>query len=320
MTKTRPNIFKTLGIFILLIVLVVAMTLLIHFRTTSEFITVSNLINIGRQCSVYALLAFGMTFVVISGGIDLSCSSILVLSGCVAALLMKNMDMNIWLASLIAVITGGVCGLINGFCIAKLRVPFFIATIGMMYAARGLANVITKETPVTSLPTEFNIFGSATTGLIPNQIIIMLIVLVICFIILNKTRLGRYTYAIGSNRLAAKQSGVNVDKYTMLIYTLCGVTAGIAGVIQSSRLRIGSPIIAQGWEMSAIAAVVIGGASMMGGSGNIIFSLVGALVLSVISTGLNMLGISTTTQSIVVGVIIVAVVAIDMATAKKGTD
>lgn len=320
MTKTRPNIFKTLGIFILLIILVAVMSILIHFRTTAEFLTVSNMINLGRSCSVYALLAFGMTFVVISGGIDLSCSSILVLSGCVAALLMKDLGMNIWLAALLAVVVGGFCGLINGFCITKLRVPFFIATIGMMYAARGLANVLTKETPVTGLPSEFNIFGSATTGQVPNQVIIMLIVLVLCIIILRQTRFGRYTYAIGSNRLAAKQSGVNVDKYTMLIYTLCGVTAGIAGVIQASRLRIGSPIIAQGWEMSAIAAVVIGGASMNGGSGNIVFSLVGALVLSVISTGLNMLGISSTTQSIVIGVIIVAVVAVDMMTTKKEVD
>ena len=225
-----------------------------------------------------------------------------------------------WLAVILAILTGGVCGFLNGFFIAKLKVPFFIATAGMMNIVRGLALVLTKENPVTGLPDGFAIFGGIVNFFIPPQVIIAVVVFAICFILLNHTKMGRYTYAIGSNQRAAKQSGVNVDKYLIKIFTLNGLTAGVSGIIMASRLKIGSPIIADGYELDAIAAVAIGGTSMMGGEGSIVKTVIGALVLTIIRVGLNILGVTTSVQKIIIGCVIIAVVAIDMIDKRKQLD
>lgn len=300
------HLVREFGIFGLFILLCAFLSFL-----SPHFLTVSNLINILRQSSIYAILAFGMTFVMLSGRIDLSVGSVLSLSSCIAGLSLLA-GFNIWLSALFAVLVGGFCGLINGFLIAKLRVPFFIATVGMMYAARGFALFITKGNPVSGLPSEFQLFGASYVGPIPMQVIIALFVFVVCYLILNHTRLGRYTYAIGSNEVATKMSGVNVEKYIMLIFTVSGLTAGIGGVIMASRLRIGSPIVAAGYDLDAIAAVAIGGTSLLGGEGNIIGTIIGALMLTVIRVGLNILGVSTFIQQIIIGCVIVGVVALDM--------
>lgn len=313
--KKVGAMLRNYGIFLILVVLVVVLSLL-----DSNFISVDNIKNILRQCSVYAILAFGMTFVMISGGIDLSVGSVVALCSSVVALLIVRMGLNIWVAALLAVLAGGICGLLNGFLIAKLRVPFFIATAAMMYAARGLALVLTKENPVSGLPESFSIFGGRPQAPVPPQVIIMLILFVICYIVLYHTKMGRYAYAIGSSRKSARQSGVNVSNYTIMIYAICGLCAGVSGVIMASRLKIGSPIIADGYEMDAIAAVAIGGTSMTGGSGSIVFSLVGALVLTVIRVGLNILGVSTSVQKIIIGIVLAAVVAVDMLKKKRDDD
>jgi ribose transport system permease protein len=301
------NIINKYAIYLILVLLI-----LIISAINSNFFTVSNLINILRQCSVYAILAFGMTFVVISGGIDLSGGAVISLAGCVTALMMVSCHLNMWLAVLIGILVGGLCGLLNGLAITKLRVPFFLATVAMMYSARGVALVLTNENPVSGLPSEFAIFGGTVDFPIPPQVIIAVITFIVLGIILNQTKVGRYTFAIGSNRFAAKLSGVDVNKYTIIVYTISGLCAGIAGVIMAARLKVGSPIVAAGYEMDAVAAVAIGGTSMMGGSGSIAKSAVGAMVLTVIRVGLNVLGISSSVQNIVMGVVIVAVVSIDM--------
>jgi len=186
-----------------------------------------------------------------------------------------------------------------------------------MFAARGLSLVITNGNPVSGLPSAFFKISGGYLGPLPNPVIFAIILFVIFYIVLNHTKLGRYTYCIGSNQVAAKFSGINVDKYLTIIFGINGLTAGIIGVVLASRLRIGSPIIASGYELDAIAAVAIGGTSLMGGEGGIVGTIIGALVLTVIRNGLTILGISTFFQQIIMGVIIITVVAIDMAKRKR---
>jgi ribose transport system permease protein len=301
------NLLKKNAVFFILILLVISLSVMDH-----NFFTFANLVNVLRQCAVYEILAFGMTFVMISGRIDLSVGAIVALCSSSVSLLIVSLRLNMWIAVLIAILIGGICGLLNGFFITKLKVPFFIATAGMMYIARGVALIITRENPISGLPVAFEIFGGKASWPIPPQVIIAAIVFVILYIVMNHTKLGRYTYAIGSNCTAAQQSGVSVDKYSMMIFTICGLTAGLSGVIMASRLRIGSPVIAEGWELDAIAAVAIGGTSLMGGSGSIAKTIVGALVLIVIRVGLNILGVSTSLQKVIIGAVLIAVVALDM--------
>jgi len=300
------TIYRKYGTYIILAALVILLSIV-----AEGFFSVSNLTNILRTTSVYVLLGCGMTFVMLSGKIDLSVGSIVALTGCVAALYMSHGG-NMMVATLLGVLIGIVCGFINGFCVSILKVPFFITTIGMMYAASGIALVITHENPISGLPDSFKIWGSRTVGIIPSQAIIAAIFFAICFFILKKSRLGRYTYAIGSNEQTTKLSGVNVKKYQIIIFTIGGLAAALAGIVIASRLSIGSPLIGSGYEIDAIASAAIGGVSMSGGEGSVAKTIAGAFILSVIRTGLNILGISTSNQKIFIGVILIIVVAVDV--------
>ena len=304
-------IYNKFGTYIILVVLV------IFFSIVGDgFFSVQNLTNILRTAGVYAVFGCGMTFVMISGRIDLSVGSIAALVGCVAAICIKN-GMGVIPASVIAIIVGIICGLVNGVCIAKLKIPFFIMTAGMMYAASGLALVITRETSI-GIRTEagklsFDFWGASTAGIIPSQFIVAIIFFIICFYIMKNTKMGRYTYAIGSNEKTTRLSGVNVDLYTILIFTLNGLAAAIGGLILASRLRSGSPNVADsGYNILAIASAAIGGTSLSGGEGNIAKTIVGAFVLCVISTGLNIMGVASSNQKIIIGAVLVIVVAVDM--------
>ncbi|MCD6406273.1 ABC transporter permease [Candidatus Aerophobetes bacterium] len=276
-----------------------------------RFRTFSNFINILRQSSIYAMLGFGMTFVMLTGMIDLSVGSVVALSSCITGLCLVS-DFGIFPSILMGILTGFGCGLINGVLITKWRVPFFIATVGVMFSARGTALVITNGNPVSGLPRAFFTLGGGYIGPVPNPVVIAACVFVIFYIVLTQTKFGRYTYCIGSNQVAARFSGINVDKYLTLIFGINGFAAGLVGVVLSSRLRIGSPIIASGYELDAIAAVAIGGTSLLGGEGSIVGTVIGALVLTVIRNGLTILGVSTFFQQVIMGIIIVVVVAIDM--------
>jgi ribose transport system permease protein len=306
------RIYDKYGTYIILIVLI------IFFSVTSPgFFSIGNLTNLLRTGAVYILFGCGMTFVMISGKIDLSIGAIAALVGCTVSLCIQA-GMTTVPASIVGVIVGLVCGFINGFCIAKLRVPFFIMTAGMMYAASGLALVITHETSVritnaASARIPFEFWGSKRIGVIPSQFIVAVIFFVICLYIMKNTKMGRYTYAIGSNEKTARLSGVNVDKYNILIFTLNGFAAAIAGLVLASRLMTGSPNVADGgYNILAIAAAAIGGTSLTGGEGNIAKTVVGAFVLTVISTGLNIMGVTSSVQNIVIGAVLVIVVAVDM--------
>jgi ribose transport system permease protein len=310
MTKTNSkfsNFMEHYAIYIILVALIAILSVI-----NPNFFTTSNLLNVLRQCSIYAILAMGMTFVIISGGIDLSVGALTACCSCIVAIFIVKWGMNMWLAVLLTIIIGGVIGAINGFIIAKMKVPFFLATVGMMYILKGLALVITNENSISGFPKEFAIFGGIVKFPIPPQVIIAAIVFVVLYILLNHTKTGRYTFALGSNWQAAKLSGVNVDRYTINVYMLSGLCAGIAGIILAARLKVGSPITAQGYEMDAVCAVAIGGTSMLGGSGSLAKTIVGALVLTIIRVGLNMLNITTSIQQIIIGLVIVVVVALDM--------
>ena len=310
-------IYDKYGTFIILAVLII-----FFWIEAPGFGSWGNLTNVLRTGAVYILFGCGMTFVMISGKIDLSIGAVAALVGCSVSLFMQS-GMGTIPASIMGIIIGLACGFINGFCIAKLRVPFFIMTAGMMYAASGLALVITHQTSVRiahvdkGIPFEF--WGSKTLPLIPgkivipSQFIVAIIFFVICFYLMKNTKMGRYTYAIGSNEKTARLSGVNVDLYNILIFTLNGLAAAIAGLVLASRLMTGSPNVADGgYNILAIAAAAIGGTSLSGGEGNIVKTVVGAFVICVISTGLNILGVTSSVQNIVIGAVLVIVVAVDM--------
>jgi ribose transport system permease protein len=307
--------YNKYGTYIILVALIIFFGIM-----GNNFFSLSNLTNILRTAAVYMIFGCGMTFVMISGKIDLSVGAIAALVGCVAALCIKG-GMGVIPASIVAIIVGVICGFVNGLCIAKLRVPFFIMTAGMMYAAAGIALVITRETSIgihADSKISFDFWGSKTIGIIPSQFIVALIFFVICFYIMKNTKMGRYTYAIGSNEKTARLSGVNVDWYTILIFTLNGLASAIAGLVLASRLRTGSPNVADGgYNILAIAAAAIGGTSLSGGEGNIAKTIVGAFVICVISTGLNIMGVTSSTQKIVIGAVLVIVVAVDMIGKKK---
>lgn len=311
------KIYDKFGVYIILA------ALFIFFSVTSEgFLSLSNITNLLRTGAVYILFGCGMTFVMISGKIDLSIGAIAALSGCIVALCVQA-GMTTIPASIIGIAVGVGCGLLNGFCIAKLRVPFFIMTAGMMYGAAGVALVITHETSVAIVDAEnakvpFEFWGSQKVGLIPSQFIVAIIFFAICLYIMKNTKMGRYTYAIGSNEKTARLSGVNVDKYNILIFTLNGLAAAIAGMVLASRLMTGSPNVADGgYNILAIAAAAIGGTSLSGGEGNIVKTVVGAFVICIISTGLNIMGINSSMQKIVIGAVLVIVVAVDMIGRRK---
>lgn len=311
-------IYRKYGTYIILICLIIVLSIF-----ADGFWSLSNFTNILRSTSVYAILGCGMTFVMLSGRIDLSVGSVVALVGCVAALCLQA-GYGMFTSTIIGLVVGIICGFINGFCIAKLRVPFFIMTAGMMYAASGVALVLTNETSIGihSIATSklsFNIWGAETffNNILPSQFIIAVVFFAICLYVLKNTKMGRYTYAIGSNAKTAKLSGVNINKYTMIIFTINGLAAAIAGIIIASRLKMGSPTVGDGFEIDAIAAAAIGGTSMSGGEGSIVKTIVGAFILCIIRTGLNVLGVTSSNQKIVIGAILVIVVALDMLDKKR---
>ena len=307
--RSFAELYKAYGIYVILVFLVVALSVL----APGSFLSLSNLINVLRQCSVYAILAFGVTFLFIGDGLDLSVGNTLNLCSCVVAMLIVYHGMNMWLAVLITLVVGTVVGFCNAFIVTKLRVNPFLGTLGTMYIIKGIALYITNENPITGLPESFKIFGGTLDWLpVPPQFIITVVLFLILYVVLRHTKLGRHVYAVGSNAEAARLSGIKVTQIKFFVYMLTGFCAGLAGVIMASRLQLGSPVLTSAYEMDAIAAVCIGGTSSGGGDGSLGKTVCGALALTVIRVGLNILRISTSIQQIVIGAVIVGAVAIDM--------
>ena len=279
-----------------------------------SFLSTKNIFNILRQTSVNAIIAAGMTFVILTGGIDLSVGSILAISGAVCASLLAS-GQSIIIGIIAALLVGALVGFLNGFIIAKGKLQPFIATLATMTVLRGLTLVFTDGKPITlgsgKLAVDFGQIGGGMILGIPTPAIIMLAVFLVCAYILNQTKMGRYTYALGSNEEATKLSGLNTDKIKVWVYTISGILASIAGIIITSRLFSAQPTAGNGYELDAIAAVVLGGTKLAGGKGKISGTIIGALIIGVLSNALNILDVSSYYQMMVKGIVILIAVLLD---------
>ncbi len=282
------------------------------------FLTVQNLSNILLQISINGLLAIGMTFVVLSGGIDLSVGSILAAAGMISGgLVTGDHPVSLWVAVLVGLGVGGALGGINGILVAWLRVPPFVATLGMLSAARGLTQTWSDGMPIPDLSDNFVPIGQGHFLGLAVPVWIYLGTAVAAAIVLRNTRYGRYVYAVGGNARSAQTSGVRVRLVTFLTYLISGLTAGLAGLILTARTSSALPQAGIGYELDAIAAVVIGGTSLTGGIGGMLGTFFGVLIIGVINNGLDLLGVSSYYQQIIKGVIIVTAVMIDMQARKQ---
>jgi len=294
------------GIYIAFIVMVISISIL-----SPAFFKPTNILNVLRQTSINGIIAMGMTFVILSRGIDLSAGSILAFSAVVATSFAHPGEYPIIVPLFMGFSVGILCGLVNGFIIAKRKLAPFIVTLGMMTSARGLALVYTNGRPVIELSDSYNAIGGGYIIGIPIPVVIFIIVAAISFFILTFTKFGRHVYATGGNELAAKISGINTTKVIIFVYAIAGFLSGLAAIVLSSRVMSGSPAAGQGYELDAIAAVVIGGTKLSGGVGTITGTLVGALIIGVMNNGLDLLGVSSYLQQIVKGIIIVLAVILE---------
>lgn len=297
------NKFKT-GIGLLILVTVLSFM-------SPYFLTIPNLLNVVRQVSIIAIISFGMTMVILTGGIDLSVGSMLAFSGAIAAGMIVNSGLNVFLAIFIGLAAGTALGLFNGIAVAKAKLPAFIVTLAMMTVARGLTLIYTNGRPISGFNETFRFFGAGYLGSIPVPVVIMFILLVVIYILLKKTPLGRYIYAIGGNEKATKLSGINTDRIKIAVYALNGFLAAASGIILTSRLNSAQPMAGEGYELDAIAAVVLGGTSLSGGSGGVVGTIVGALIIAVLNNGLNLLNVSSFYQLVAKGAVILLAVFLD---------
>jgi ribose transport system permease protein len=305
-TPTNRATLQKLGPFIALLVIAVGLSIVSH-----NFLTVDNLLNVMRQASINALIAFGMTLVILLGGIDLSAGSVLALSSVIIASLLTS-GMPAGLATLAGLVAGGLMGLVNGLVISKGKVAPFIATLGSMTVLRGLALVLSNGSPLSSFNSDFFslLGGGYIARIVPIPVVLMLVMFAIFWVLLRKTVFGRHIYATGGNAESAKLSGVKVDRIQLYVYTISGVMAALAGVVLTSRLNSAQPTAGTGYELDAIAAVVLGGTSLTGGRGWIFGTLVGALLIGVLNNGLNLLDVSSFYQQVIKGGVILLAVLI----------
>lgn len=277
---------------------------------TDTFFTLGNFLNILDQITVLGILAIGMTFVILIGGIDLSVGSILALCGMVMGHLAKEAGLPMWAAITLGLTVAGLAGGVSGVLIAFFRVPAFIATLAMMSAARGLANMVTDGHQIISFPIWFNLMAIIRHGgYLTITVAIMLIVFVVCWLYLRFTSGGRSLYAIGGNEEVARLAGINVKLQTVWVYVVSGLLAGLAGILLGARLDSVQPSAGFTYELDAIAAVVIGGTSLSGGTGGLTGTAIGVLIIGVLRNGLNLVGVSPFTQQVVIGVVIALAVA-----------
>ena len=293
------------------------MCLLLTLAVGNKFLSATNLISVFRQFSFYAILAIGMSGVIISGGIDLSVGSTFALSGVISCMAIADWGLPVAAAVLLGCLSGVVIGLVNGLCITRLKLPPFIATLGTMSIARGLAYGITGGYPIGSLPDSFKFIGLGYIAKIPAPIVLMLILALAFTFFLKKTIAGRWVFAVGGNEEAARISGVKVNSVKLLVYSLCGLMAAIAGIATAARLGVGQSTAGQGYELDAIAAVYIGGASVSGGVGTVFGAVLGAAIMGVLRNGLVLMSVSAYWQQAVIGVVIILAVTLDNLRNKK---
>ena len=277
---------------------------------TPYFLTVSNLLNVAEQTSINAIVAVGMTFVILSAGIDLSVGSIVAFSGVILGIALRA-GQPIAAAIAAALAVGAMCGLGNGLLVTLGGLPPFIVTLGTMSIARGAALLVTEGRPISGFTASFRLLATGRAGFVPAPVIATAAVYLVAHVVLTRTTFGRYVYAIGGNEEATRLSGVAVRFHKTMIYAVSGLMSAIAAVILTARLNSAQPIAGMMYELDAIAATVIGGTSLMGGEGTLGGTLVGALIMGVLRNGLNLLGVSSFLQQIVIGGVIVVAVLLD---------
>jgi ribose/xylose/arabinose/galactoside ABC-type transport system permease subunit len=283
---------------------------------TPHFLTVANALNVMEQTSINAIVAVGMTYVIISGGIDLSVGSLVALAGVVLAGALKA-GWPLPLAVAAGLGVGAVSGLINGVVIAFGRLPPFIMTLGMMSVARGAALLVTDGRPISGFDAGFRSIATGRVLGVPAPIVLTLVIYAAAHFVLSRTRFGRYVYGIGGNEEATRLSGVNVRFHKTMVYVVSGAASAVAAVLLTARLNTAQPIAGIMYELDAIAAVVIGGTSLSGGEGNLGGTLIGALTMGVLRNGLNLLGVSSFLQQLVIGVVIIVAVLVDILVKEK---
>lgn len=301
-----------IGILIALVVLCVALSF-----ASDSFLTASNLLNVSQQISTNFLIAIGMTFIILLGGIDLSVGSIIAVTGLMMGLMMKEWNIPVIISLLLSLLFASAIGLVTGLLITGFDLPPFIATLGMMSIARGAAYTITGGQPIYTFPEEFVAITGRYGGIPVFTILIMVVMFVVAAYVLKYTKYGRYIYAIGGNENCAKLSGINVKKVKCIAYMISGFCCGVAAIVLTSRLDSAVPTNADGAELDAIAAVVIGGTSMNGGEGTLVGTLIGTLIIGIVANGLNLLNVPQGAQRMVKGGIIVLAVIVDVIRRKR---
>jgi ribose transport system permease protein len=303
--RDLATLWERYGILAVLVLLIVLMALI-----APNFATLSNGLNVARAVSINAILAAGMTLVILTAGIDLSVGSIVALSG-VASVLMWTAGVPTTLAVLGGILVGAVAGLLNGSLIAYLGLPAFIVTLGALTYVRGLSYSLTDAQPLIAEGLGFRGLGNGALAGVPAPVVVMLLVYAALWFVLERTKFGRHIYAVGGNKEAARLAGIKVRWVLMRVYLIMGACAGLAGVIFAARVESGQPRAGEGYELDAIAAVVLGGTSLMGGRGRLVGTLIGALIIGVLSNGLVLMNVSFYWQLVIKGFVIVLAVAID---------
>ena len=311
----RSDAIQRLLAFGALIVLIVVFSV-----ASPNFLQFNNVIGILLATAVNGVLALGVTFVIISGGIDLSIGTVMTLSAVITGVLITNMDLPVPVGIVGGILTGGLAGVANGILIARFHIPPFIATLGMLNVAKGFALVISglkpiyfNDNPEVNQGAMGSLIGSIIPGLaIPNIVLVLFGAALVGSLVLSKTILGRYTFALGSNEEASRLSGVSVDRWKIAVYTTCGLFAGLAGVLIAARLNSAQPALGQGYELDAIAAAVIGGTSLSGGEGSILGTVIGAFIISTLTNGLRILSVPQEWQIVVTGGIVILAVYLDV--------
>ncbi|TMV88960.1 ribose ABC transporter permease [Thioclava sp. BHET1] len=281
----------------------VAVSILMGLASDS-FFTISNILNVLRQVSIVGILAVGMTFVILTGGIDLSVGAVMALAGTISAGLMVNMGFPGVVGLLAGLGVGVIFGLFNGALVAWGKMPAIIVTLATMGIARGLGLIYSGGYPISGLPSWVAWFGIGRIGIIPVPVIAMLLIYALAWVLLQRTAFGRHVYALGGNITAARLSGVKTRRVMLAVYAISGLTSALAAVILTGRLMSGQPNAGQGFELDAIAAVVLGGTAISGGRGLILGTLIGAVLLGILNNGLNLMGINPYMQDVIKGLII----------------
>jgi inositol transport system permease protein len=305
------NLLHRFGLLFVILLVGLGLTL-----TTDTFLSVANLTNVARQVSINGILAVGVTFVLLTAGVDLSLGSVVALSGVACATFAHPGDHSVFVPIAVGLVTGAACGLVNGVLVTRGGVAPFIVTLGMMTIARGLALIVSGGRPVANMSNELTALADDFLG-IPIPVLCFAGVALAAWFFLRNFRLGRHIYAVGGNEHAARAAGVPVQRVKLFAYGLCGLLTGLAGVVLAARITTGQPNAGQAYELDAIAAVVIGGTSLAGGVGTITGTLLGVLLIGVINNGLDLLGVSSYYQAVIKGVIIVGAVWLDRRQARS---